>query len=123
VAIKAHHVVEARDYFPDLATTLVSHPLEKALDIIGLPQPRAKPVVPTQTEEAKEAEEAGKSADAKTPSLPIQPRYEIDEFVRDTGFSADVIGGWRQRLMRKMHVVFQGRLAPVRLTSPSASRD
>ena len=102
------HVVEARDYFPNLAPTLTSHPLEKALDIIGLAPPRAKPLAPTQTEEAKEAEEAEKSVDAKMPALSTQPRYEIEDFVRDTGFSVDVIAGWKQRLMRKMHVVFQG---------------
>jgi len=101
------HVVQAQDYFPDLATTLTSHPLDKTLDIIGQPPPRAKPVAPTQTEEAKEAEQADKSGDA-TSTLPIQPRYEIDDFVADTGFSADVVVGWKQRLMRKMHVVFQG---------------
>ena len=102
------HVVQAQDYYPGLATTLTSHPLEKALDIIGQPPPRAMPVAPTQTEEAEEAEQAEMSGDAAAPTLPIQPRYEIEDFVADTGFSTEVILGWNHRLMRKMHVVFQG---------------
>jgi MoxR-like ATPase len=103
-----NHVVQAQDYFPGLATTLTSHPLEKALDIIGQPPPRAMPIAPTQTEESNELEQVETSGDATELTLPIQPRYEIEDFVADTGFSAEVILGWKQRLMRKMHVVFQG---------------
>jgi MoxR-like ATPase len=100
------HVVEASRYFPNLAPTLTSQSLEDALDIIGLNRPRAKPSAPIETEEAKEAEDlVGKPT---SPSLPVQPRYTIEDFAAQTGFSSKVIADWKQRLMRKMHVVFQG---------------
>ena len=42
------------------------------------PRAACKAIAPTQTEEAKETEEAETNGDAKTPALPIQPRYEIE---------------------------------------------
>jgi 5-methylcytosine-specific restriction enzyme B len=42
------------------------------------------------------------------PSLPVQPRYTIEDFAAQAGFSPKVIADWKQRLTRKMHVVFQG---------------
>jgi 5-methylcytosine-specific restriction protein B len=96
------HIVEVSDYYPLLAPTLSSHPLEDALDIIGLQHPRAKPSTPTETEEAKEAEAP------VPPALPIQPRYTMEDFSAQTGFSPDIIADWRQRLERKQQIVFQG---------------
>jgi MoxR-like ATPase len=100
------HVVEASDYYPVLAPTLTSHPLEDALDIIGLNAPRAKPSVPTETEEAKEAEDLTERV--APPALPVQPQYTIEDFTAETGFSPDIIADWHQRLKRKKQVVFQG---------------
>lgn len=51
------YVVEASSYFHKLAPTLTSQSIEEALDIIARPPPRSKPTAPTETEEAKEAEE------------------------------------------------------------------
>jgi hypothetical protein len=99
------HTVEAREYFADLAHTLNVHPLEKVLDIIALDPPRAKPAEPTETEEAEEIEEI---EDEEPTTLPVQPRYTIEDFVADTGFQVETINGWQRRLLRKLHVVFQG---------------
>jgi MoxR-like ATPase len=102
------HIVEASDYYPDLAPTLSSHALEEALDIIALEPPKAKPAIPTETEESKEATELGVGESAEPSSLPVQPRYSIADFAADTGFSANTIEEWLGRLTRKLHVVFQG---------------
>jgi len=99
------HTVEARDYYSDLAHTLNVHPLEKALDIIALDPPRAKPSKPTETVEAEEIEE---SEGEEPVALPVQPAYTIDDFARDTGFKVSTITGWQNRLLRKQQVVFQG---------------
>jgi hypothetical protein len=80
------HVVEASDYYPGLAPTLTSHPLDEALDIIALRPPRAKPLVPTETEEEKEAEDLAEAEKAEAPALPVQSRYTIEDFVAETGF-------------------------------------
>ena len=100
------HIVEASDYYPTLAPTLTFQSLEDALDIIALNPPRAKPPAPTETEEAKEAEDLIERA--ARPSLPVQPRFTIEDFAAETGFSPKLIADWQERLMRKMHVVFQG---------------
>jgi MoxR-like ATPase len=102
------HVVEASNYFPKLAPTLTSQPLDEALNIIALNPPRAKPSSPTETEEDKEAKDLRETEREGPPSLPVQPRYTIDDFAMETGFSPNTIMGWRQRLTRKMQVVFQG---------------
>jgi hypothetical protein len=95
------HVVEANEYFPRLVSTLTLHNLEEALDIIGLSPPRVQPS--PETEEIKGTEE-----EPEIEELPVQPRYTIQDFANQAGFSVNVIGGWKLRLERKKHVVFQG---------------
>jgi MoxR-like ATPase len=101
------YVVEASSYFPKLAPTLAPQSIEEALDIIALHPPRSKPAAPTETEEAKEAEEFLEKGVAPS-SLPVQPRYTIEDFASEAGFSPTVIADWRRRLLRKKHIVFQG---------------
>lgn len=90
------HVVEADEYFPRLASTLTLHNLEEALDIIGLSPPRVHPS--PETEEIKETEE-----EPEIEELPVQPRYTIQDFANQAGFSVNVIAGWKLRLERKKH--------------------
>jgi hypothetical protein len=39
---------------------------------------------------------------------PAQPKYSVQQFSDETGFSAETINGWYRTLQRKKHVVFQG---------------
>src|SRR5262249_47194387 len=102
------HIVEASNYYPYLAPTLSSHSLEEALDIIALEPPKAKPAIPTETAESKEANELGVGETTEPSSLPVQAPYSIADFTAETGFPANTIEEWQHRLTRKMHVVFQG---------------
>ena len=101
------YVVEASSYFNKLAPTLTPQSIEEALDIIALHPPRSKPAAPTETEEAKEAEDFLEKVAAPS-SLSVQPRYTIEDFASEAGFSPTVIADWRRRLLRKKHIVLQG---------------
>ena len=102
----SEHTVEAAEYYNDLAHTLAVHDLAKALDIISQPAPRVKPAEPTQTEEGADIDEVTDDTDAA--SLPIQPRYTLEDCVAETGFDSEKIEEWQRRLARKQQAVFQG---------------
>jgi MoxR-like ATPase len=41
-------------------------------------------------------------------TLPIQPKYRIEDFIEDSGFKRGQIEMWERRLRHKQHIVFQG---------------
>lgn len=42
------------------------------------------------------------------PKEKIYPRYLIEDFEKETGFTKEKIESWKKRLLRKKHIVFQG---------------
>lgn len=94
-------IFESAAHFPKINSTLSRLPLREALDILSNPilgREQAEPETESDEEIASEV------------ALPIeiQPKYTEQDFLRETGFTAEQLGKLQRQLRRKQQIVLQG---------------